>query len=85
MEKIKKDEIISAGKAYMTRHEMSQAAFARHCGVSSSYMSNLLNGNGVGVHQNLYITISGLSYSAVIACFNRVLLFEDNLVTILRV
>ena len=44
MEKIKKDEIISAGKAYMTRHEMSQAAFARHCGVSSSYMSNLLNG-----------------------------------------
>ncbi len=44
MEKTKKDEIIAAGKVYMTRHEMSQAAFARHCGVGPSYMSNLLNG-----------------------------------------
>jgi DNA transposition AAA+ family ATPase len=44
MEKIKKDEIITAGKEYLQRHGMSQAAFARHCGVGSSYMSNLLNG-----------------------------------------
>jgi DNA transposition AAA+ family ATPase len=44
MEKIKKDEIVAAGREYMQRHGMSQAAFARHCGISSSYMSNLLNG-----------------------------------------
>lgn len=44
MEKIKKDEIIAAAKTYMQRHNMSQAALAKHCGISSSYMSNLLNG-----------------------------------------
>ena len=44
MEKIKKDEIITAAKQYMQRHGMSQNALARTCGISASYLSNLLNG-----------------------------------------
>lgn len=44
MEKKQKDEIIRAAKDYMQRHGMSQAAFAKLSGISSSYMSNLLNG-----------------------------------------
>lgn len=44
MENSKKDEIIAAAKTYMARHGMSQSSLAKHCGVSSSYMSNLLNG-----------------------------------------
>ena len=44
MEKIKKDEIITAAKQYMQRHGMSQNALAKTCGISASYLSNLLNG-----------------------------------------
>ena len=32
MEKIKKDEIITAAKQYMQRHGMSQNALAKTCG-----------------------------------------------------
>ena len=44
MEKIKKDEIITAAKQYMQRHGMSQNALAKTCGISASYLSNLLKG-----------------------------------------
>lgn len=44
MEKVKKDEVIRAARQYMQRHGLSQAAFAKACGISASYLSNLLNG-----------------------------------------
>ena len=44
MDTILKDQIVAAARQYITSKGLSQAAFARLCDVSPSYMSNILNG-----------------------------------------
>lgn len=44
MELILKHQIIDTARQYIAAKGMSQAAFARHSGVSASYLSNILNG-----------------------------------------
>ncbi len=39
-----KDQVVSAAKQYINAKGLSQAAFARLCEISPSYMSNILNG-----------------------------------------
>lgn len=44
MDTILKDQIVTAARQYITSKGLSQAAFARLCDVSPSYLSNILNG-----------------------------------------
>lgn len=44
METKLKDQIVAAAKQYITSKGLSQAAFARLCDISPSYLSNILNG-----------------------------------------
>lgn len=44
METLLKQQIVEETKNYMTSKVMSQANFARYCGVNPSYLSNILNG-----------------------------------------
>lgn len=44
METKLKDQIVATAKQYITSKGLSQAAFARLCDISPSYLSNILNG-----------------------------------------